>query len=127
MSKPVQLIIEGVALPTTTRNRYSCYPEKLKQRVDMISGRGTEEVRGEVQIINYSYGYMGEEKGREVLAVLRKRGTLSVAYLPDDGDELVTSTFLVENLTNPTLLYFRGGVAKWNNIAFTLREVKPHA
>lgn len=127
MSNEVQLIINDVLLPTTTRDRYSCYPEDLKEQLTMISGRVVEEVRGTVQKITYSYDYMGDAKCREVLGVLRSRGVKTVAYLPDNGDELVTSTFLVESITQPTLAFFQGGVAKWHNLAFTLREVKPHA
>ena len=127
MSKPIQLIIDGVVFPTTTHDRYRSYPDKLKQQVDMISGRRTEEVRGDVQIINYSYDYMGDDKLREALGVLRKRGVKTVSYLPDDGNDLVTSTFLVESITVPTLVFYVNGVPKWHNLAFTLREVKPHA
>lgn len=127
MSKPVQLIINDVLLPTTTHDRYQCYQETLKEQITMISGRMVEEVRGVVQKISYSYDYMGDAKCREVLGVLRSRGPKTVAYLPDDGDELLTSTFLVESITQPTLAFFRDGTAKWHNLAFTLREVKPHA
>lgn len=127
MSKPTQLIINDVLIPTTTRDRYSCWEETLKEQIQMISGRMVEEVRGKVQKISYSYDYMGDETCRAVLAVLRATGPKTVAYLPDSGDELVTSTFLVESLTPPTLAFYRDGAAKWHNLAFVLREVKPHA
>lgn len=127
MSKPIQLIINGVLLPTTTRDRYRCYPDDLKEQSEMISGRMTEEVRGTVQKIEYSYDYMEDAQYREVLGALRSRGAKTVAYLPDDGDELVTSAFLVESITPPTLAFFWDGTAKWHNLAFTLREVRPHA
>lgn len=127
MSQPIQLIINEVLLPTTTHDRYQCYPEELREQIPMISGRIVEEVRGVVQKISYSYDYMGDAKCREVLGALRSRGPKTVAYLPDDGDELVTSTFIVESITNPMLAFFRDGTPKWHNLAFTLREVKPHA
>ncbi len=127
MSKPIQLIINGVLLPTTTHDRYKCYEEDLKEQIKMISGRIVEEVQGTVQKIAYSYDYMGDAKCREVLQALRGRGVKTVSYLPDDGDELRTSTFLVESITQPTLAFFDGGVAKWHNLAFSLREVRPHA
>lgn len=122
-----QLIIDGVVLPVTTRDRYQSFPETLSRQVVMISGRVTEETRGSVQRIVYSYDYMGDAKCREVLNVLRSRGAKTVSYLPDNGDDLVTSTFLVESITQPTLAFFKGGVAKWHNLAFVLREVKPSA
>lgn len=127
MSKPVQLIINEVLLPTTTHDRYSAHPVDAKVQLEMISTRMVEEVRGTVWEITYSYDYMGDAKCREVLGVLRSRGVKQVAFLPDNGDELLTSTFLVTSLTQPTLAFFRGGVAKWHNLAFTLREERPHA
>lgn len=127
MSKPIQLIVDGVLLPTTTHDRYRCYEEDLKEQIQMISGRIVAEVQGTIQKIEYSYDYMGDAKCREVLKVLRSRGAKTVAYLPDDGDELRTSTFLVASITPPTLAFFGGNVAKWHNLAFTLREVRPHA
>lgn len=127
MSKGVQLIIDGVALPSTTRDRYQCYPEKLNEQIEMISGRMVEEVRGTVQRIVYSYDDMGDSMCREVLAVLRKRGVKTVSYLPDEGDRLVTSTFLVTSLTPPTLAFYSNGKPRWHNLAFALREVTPHA
>ena len=48
MSNEIQLIVNGVLLPTTTRDRYSCYPDELKEQITMISGRMVEEVRGTV-------------------------------------------------------------------------------
>ncbi len=127
MSMPIQLIINDILIPTTTHDRYQCYEEELKVQLTMISGRMVEEVRGVVQKIVYSYDYMEDDKCREVLGVLRAKGTKTVAYLPDDGSELVTSVFLVESLTPPTLAFFRNGAAKWHNLSFVLREVRPHA
>jgi len=127
MSQPIQLIINGILLPTTTRDRYQCYEETLREQIQMISGRMVEEVRGKVQKISYSYDYMGDDLCRQVLAELRSKSVKLVNYLPDSGNELLNSTFLVESLTPPTLAFFRGGVAKWHNLSFTLREVRPHA
>ena len=126
MSKPVQLIINNVLLPTTTRDRYQCYEEDLREQIEMISGRVVEEIRGKVWKIIYSYDYMGDDKIREVLGVLRSRGAKNVAFLPDNGSKLLNSNFLVESLTQPSLNFFLNGTPKWHNLAFTLREVKPH-
>ena len=125
--KPVQLVINGVQIPTSTRDRYQAYEEDLKVEVPMISGRMVEEVRGTVWRINYAYDYMGDAKLKEVLEVLRRRGTKTVNFLPDNGTEMVTGTFRVESITPPTLAFFRDGTPKWHNLAFSLREVKPHA
>lgn len=123
----IQLILNGqVELPETSRDKYKCYPATLSQQVDMISGRRVLEERGHVQMIEYSYDYMGNELMRSVLGILRGGTSFPVAYLPDEGDTLVTGMFLTESITQPTMAFSRSGVPYWHNFAFTLREVKPH-
>lgn len=121
-----QLIINGILLPETSRDKYQCYPGELSVNVEMISGRTVREVRGHVQYIVWSYDYMGNELWRQLAQVLRSNTSLTVAYLPDDGDELVSGEFLVESITQPTFAFSRGGVGLWHNVGFTLREVRPH-
>lgn len=122
-----QLILNGqVALPYASGDKYKCYPATLSQQVEMISGRMVEEVRGHVQKIEYSYDYMGNELLRAVLGILRSGTSFPVAYLPDEGDQLVTGIFLLESLTQPSFAFSRGGVPYWHGLAFTLREVQPH-
>ena len=121
-----QLIIGGVTLPQTSKDKYQCYPEPLTTQNDMISGRRVAEVRGNVQKIVYSYDYMGDAIMRPLLTVLRSGLAFTVQYLPDNSDELKTSLFLCESLTNPSYAYSRNGVPFWHNIVFTLREVRPH-
>lgn len=122
-----QLILNGYYLPETSRDKYRCYPAELGDDLDMISGRRVREIRGVVQMIYYSYDYMGNDLCRQVLSVLRGGKSFAVSYLPDDSDEMKTGTFLIEDLTPPTFAYSRDGVGLWHNLAFTLREVKPHA
>lgn len=121
-----QLIINGILLPETSRDKYQCYPGELSINVEMISGRTVREVRGHVQYIVWSYDYMGNELWRQLAQVLRSNTSITVAYLPDDGDELVSGEFLVESITQPTFAFSRGGVGLWHNVGFTLREVRPH-
>lgn len=59
-----QLIINGILLPETSRDKYQCYPGELSVNVEMISGRTVREVRGHVQYIVWSYDYMGNELWR---------------------------------------------------------------
>ena len=123
----IQLILNGqVELPETSRDKYKCYPATLSQQVDMISGRRVLEERGHVQMIEYSYDYMGNELMRAVLGILRGGTSFPVAYLPDEGDTLVTGMFLTESITQPTMAFSKAGVPYWHNFAFTLREGKPH-
>lgn len=121
-----QLIINGLVLPQTSRDKYSCYEEDLGTELEMISGRMVLELRGKVQRIIWSYDYLGDELCRPLLATLRSGRSFPVSYLPDDGDALLSSTFLKTSLTNPTYAFSRGGKAFWHNIAFELREVYPH-
>lgn len=128
MSTITQLILNGqVTLPQTSWDKYRCYPSILNQQVEMISGRMVEEVRGIVQMIEYSYDYMGNDLMRSVLGILRSGTSFPVAYLPDEGDELVSGICLCTSITQPTFAFSRGGVPYWHNFAFTLREVRPHA
>lgn len=122
----VQLVINGIALPETSNDKYSCYPTKLGDRIEMISGRIVEEYRGEVMRINYAYDYMGNEQMRQLLTALRSTKPIEVAYLPDGSETMVASYFVVESLTNPTFAFSKMGVPYWHNLKFTLREAEPH-
>lgn len=122
----VQLVIEGTALPETSRDRYRCYPSELSREIDMISGRRVRELRGKVQKIEWSYDYMPDAEYRSILDVLRSGKTLQVAYLPDDGSEMRSGEFWVESIGNPAFAFSKGAKAFWHNVSFTLREVKPH-
>ena len=123
-----QLIINNtIYLPETSRGNYKCYPQLLTQQIEMISGRVVQEVRGTVQIIEYSYDYMGNDLMRQLNTVLRSGQSFPVAYLPDSGDSLVVSTFLTVDFPVPEYAFSRGGSPFWHNVAFQLREVSPHA
>lgn len=123
----IQLILNNnIVLPETSRNKYRCYPGTLSQQVDMISGRRVLEERGHVQMIEYSYDYMGNDLMRQALSVLRSGQSFTVAYLPDEGNSLITGVFLTESVTQPTFAFSRRGIPFWHNFGFTLREVKPH-
>lgn len=122
-----QLILAGsIVLPETSQDKYKCYASTLSQQVDMISGRRVLEERGRVQMIEYSYDYMGNDLMRQVLTVLRSGQAFSVAYLPDEGDQMVSSSFLTESITDPVFAFSKSGKPFWHNFSFVLREVSPH-
>lgn len=121
-----QLIVNGLVLPETSRDKYSCYEEDIGTQLEMISPRMVTELRGKVQVITWSIDYMGDDLMRPLLQTLRSGGSFEVSYLPDTGDTLLTSRFLKTSLINPTFAFSRGGKAYWHNIAFTLREVSAH-
>ena len=122
----IQLIIGGVTLPETSNDKDSAYPREIGTQIDMISGRRVTESRGHVEIITYSYDYMGNDLMRQVLTVLRSGTAFTAQYLPDDSDKLKSSEFVVESMENPTFAFSRSGKPFWHNISFTLREVSPH-
>lgn len=121
-----QLIINDIILPETSGGKYQCFEDTLSEQIDMISGRRVTEVRGHVWKIEYAYDYMGNELTRQLLSALRSGAALTVQYLPDSSDTLQTSTFICEDLTPPVFAFSRSGKPFWHDIAFTLREVRPH-
>lgn len=121
-----QLILNGILLPRSSHDRYSCWEENLSVQVDMISGRRVIESRGKVWKASYQFDTMGNEKLRQVLAVLRSGAPFLATVLPDISDETVTSTFLVESITQPTFAFEADGKAVWHNLGFTIREEEPH-
>lgn len=121
-----QLIVNGIYLPESTKDKYQCWSEELSVNVEMISGRMVREIRGHVQKITWSYDYMGNDLWRRLYAVLRGGAAFPVVYLPDDGDSMRSSTFLTESITQPTYAFSHSGVGLWHNVGFTLREVRPH-
>ena len=128
MSKPIQLIINDVRCPTTTRDRYHATPVDYKELLQMADRSWSEEVVGTGTRIVYSYDKMEDGTYQELLRVLRGGGVKKVSYLPDDGTtELRQSDFLVETLPNPTLQFYINQTPRWHNVAFTLIEVRPHA
>lgn len=121
-----QLIIDGIYLPKTSHDRYSCYEDLLSTKLEMISGRVVSEIRGKVWRVSYSYDYMGNDLCRQVLAVLRSGKPFPASVLPDNDDTMVVSEFLVESLTPPTFAFAKSGTPMWHNLSFALREVSPH-
>lgn len=126
MSKNPQLIIDDILFPSSTHDNYSAYELELKEQLEMADRSVTEETNGWIWRVEYSYDYMGVEKLRECLRVLRAGGVHTVSFLPDDADDLKTSQFLVESLSAPSLAFIRAGQGKWHKISFALREVDPH-
>lgn len=121
-----QLIINSVVLPKTSGDKYRCYPTKLTEQLEMISGRVVTEIRGTVQVIEYAYDYMPDAQYRALLAALRANPPIAVTYLPDDSNDMRTSDFVVTSYPMPTFAFAKGDKPFWHGISFQLREVKPH-
>ena len=126
MSEPF-LIVNDILAPEADFDGYRAWEDTLREQIPMISGRMVEEVRGKVWRIDYASGQMRDTTVKQLLAALRANGSKTVAFLPDNGDELLISSFLVESLTPPVLAFFDGAEPVWTGLSFSLREVKPHA
>ncbi len=113
-------------LPEVSRDQYRCWEDMLSVQVDMISRRRVIESRGKIWKVSYAYDYMGNEMLRAALAFLRSGAPFIATVLPDNSDTPVTSTFLVEALSEPTMAFSRKDHAYWHKISFTLREERPH-
>lgn len=119
-----QLILGGVALPKTSKDKYKCYTKDLGESIRMISSRLVTEVRATIRIIEYSYDYFGDTLMRSCLSMLRSNDGLAVQYISPESDEMQSGTFYCTSLTAPTFAYSIHGEARWHNISFTLEEVE---
>lgn len=122
------LIVNDILLPEPDIDGYHAYEDVLKVQLTMISGRMVEEVRGVVWRVDYTSGAMVDSTRRLALAALRSQRPVTAVFLPDNGTELISSAFLVESLTPPVLAFVDDdGTPVWTGLAFSLREVRPHA
>lgn len=125
-----QIILNGLLLPQTSFDRYACWEEVLTRQLDMISGRRVLErigKRWKVWRAQWAYDYLEDDICRPALAVLRSGGPFIASVLPDNANELVTTSFVVDSVTNPTFLIDDGDRPVWHGLGFTLREEYPHA
>ena len=122
-----QLVINGTTMPYVKAGGYSCRSEVLSEAVTMISGRMVEELRGQVYVIDYAVESMTMATYQALVTALRSGGGITVQFLPDDATELQTGTFLCTARPAPTFFMDHNGTPVWKDIAFSLREVNPHA
>lgn len=129
MSKVTQLVLDTVKLPYVSGDRYSCSEQELSKTMTMAAGNLVKEVLdpGKVWQIEYSADHMDEATYRAAREVLLRGTSFPIAALPDNGDELIAVTVLVTSFTRPTFAFAENGQAVWRGLAFTLREVEPHA
>lgn len=130
------LDVAGYNIPLPESRKGGYYPrlEPLSVDVEMISGRLTRELRGNVWWIDYKYGYFDEETKNTVIMACEKgkRAPIECTFLSQNGNEMLTRTFWVMNFQYPTFYWgkaVRGEretkVPMWGDFAISLREVKP--
>lgn len=128
-----QIILNNqIYLPRRSNDNYACWEEELSETMVMISGRMVKELRNQgkrykVWKTKCTYDALDEATYRAALTILRSGKAFSASVLPDNADEMVSSTFLVESLTPATFAFEKNGKAVWHGLAFQLREVNPHA
>lgn len=134
----VQLVIDGIELPESQKGGY--YPKEEPASVDvtMISGRTVRELRGNVWVISYQYGYFDDEMKNKVIEACKKGQSQSIrcGFLPPTSSGALSySDFLVTSFTYPKFMWSRvaknqsgeyAAVPMWADFTVELREVKPH-
>lgn len=128
-----QIILNNeIYLPRRSNDNYRCWEEELSQTLVMVSGRMVKELRNrgdrfKVWKASCTYDHLDDETYRSALAILRSGKAFPAAVLPDNADEMVASTFLVESVIPASFGFEDNGKAVWHGLSFTIREVSPHA
>lgn len=128
-----QLILDAteynVTLPESRKGGYTIESQPLSVDVEMVSGRMVRELRGNVWVIKYQYGYFDDVMKNKVLAACEKgkRTPILCGFLPQESQaELTYSDFIVMSLTRPKFMWSTSGNPLWGDFQVELREVKPH-
>ena len=128
-----QLILDttgyNVQLPESQKGGYTADEQPLSRSIEMISGRTVKEVRGNVWVISYQFGYFDDELKNNVLAALKKgeKEPITCGFLPQESsEELSYSEFFVTSYTRPKFMWSNNGKPLWGAYRIELREVKPH-
>ena len=128
-----QLILDTtgykVQLPESQKGGYTADEQPLSRSIEMISGRTVKEVRGNVWVISYQFGYFDDELKNNVLVALKKgeKEPITCGFLPQESsEELSYSEFFVTSYTRPKFMWSNNGKPLWGDYRIELREVKPH-
>lgn len=133
-----QLIIDvdGSPVQLPQSKAYAATKSLKSVDVEMITGRMTREVRGEVWEISYQYGYFSDEVKNAILTALEKgkRQPITCGFLTQESTGALTySSFFVTGVSRPQMHHAKrklidGSLVEvpiWANLAFSLREVEP--
>lgn len=131
-----QLILDvggyAIALPESQKNGYTVDEETLTQDLVMIPGNMVKEIRGDVWVISYQYGYFSDvDKDRVINACKKgKKEPIICTFLVPDTNQTITSNFFVTAFTRPKFMWSRlddnTPVPVWGDFSLSLREVDPH-
>lgn len=118
-----QLIINGTEYPEVWDDNYSAAPVEKSVQLRMSDLHLVEEIVGSYIQINWSCDYMEDALMRTCLSDLRSGEVLQVEYLPDDGDELVSGSFICTKKPTPQFAFSLSGSPRWHRVSFTLEGV----
>lgn len=126
----VQLILDvggyEITLPESQDGGYTVRKEPLATTVQMVSGRTVREVRGDVWVVNYQYGYFNQTDLQNLLAACDKgmREPITCSFLPQESaEELETARFWVDSYDRPKFMWSRSGQPLWADFSITLQGV----
>lgn len=126
----VQLILDvggyDITLPESKSGGYNVRKEPLATTVQMISGRTVKEVRGNVWVISYQYGYFNQEQLARLMAVCDKGMSEPIvcSFLPQESaEEMTTSRFWVDSYERPKFMWSREGQPLWADFTVNLLGV----
>lgn len=138
-----QLILDtyglNIVLPESIKDGYTAKKQPLSVDVQMVTGRLVRELRGNVWVVSYQYGFFNDEMKNKVISACEKgqRESINCGFLPPNSiNELKYSDFLVTDLKYPKFMWSRKEtsddgkvdfpVPVWADFSVTLREVKPN-
>lgn len=138
-----QLILDtnglNIVLPESKKNGYTANKQPLYVDVQMVTGRLVRELRGNVWVVSYQYGFFDDDTKNRLIEVCEKgqREPITCGFLPPKSvNELQYSEFLVTDFQTPKFMWSRHEtspdgktdvpVPVWVDFAVTLREVNPN-
>lgn len=127
-----QLILDtleyNISLPESKKGGYTATLQPLSVDVEMVTGRMVRELRGNVWVVTYQYGFFDDALKSKVLFAIEKgkRQSIQCGFLPPNSEDVLTySDFIVTNFSYPIFMWSTDGKPLWADFSFELREVKP--
>lgn len=127
-----QLILDtleyNISLPESKKGGYTATLQPLSVDVEMVTGRMVRELRGNVWVITYQYGFLDDAMKSKVLSAIEKgkRQSIQCGFLPPYSDDVLTySDFIVTNFSYPIFMWSTDGKPLWADFSVELREVQP--
>lgn len=122
------LIIDGVVVDGIEEGGYTAYQQEIGTAERMISGRLVEEIRGKVWVVEVSYSDIDITTMNVLQTVMGATRAHQLQFLPSTGGtELVTSTFHLSTLPQPTLSrWLPSAEPMWSGYTLHFEEIRAH-